>query len=643
MIGWDTKNRYTLWIYCMVLPNKLPEVRCCFCAGEMIVGPKKTLFMDEISTGNFVHQIEGTVLMALLQPAPETFEVFDDLMLLSEWHMIYHGPRAEVLEFFESLGFKLPPRKGAADFLQEVTSRKDQEQYWADPSQPYRFIPAEEIAKAFRASPFGMSVTYTLSVPYDKSKSHPLELFKEKYAVPKWELFKACLSREVLLIRRNKLANYDAVSCHCCKNVSLTDSCKARVAFVGFVTGTTFFRTGLHPTNVTYGNLYLSCLFYGFVYIMFNGMSELSLRIFQLPVFYKQRDNCFYPAWAWSLSGWILRVPYSVIEAVAMKERGVLEKRLQLLSDVSGVFSPGVLTALVGPNGAGKTTLVDVLAGQKTGGYIEGDIRISGYPKEQHTFARISGYVEDIDIHSPQVTVEESLWFSASLHLANDISQETKKVTVNSQKLIIDMPISYFVDEVMMLVELDSLEHALVGMPGSIGLSTEQRKRLTIGVELSSSCMDEPTSGLDARVAAIVMRVVRNTVDTGRTVVCTVHQPINPSQARWTSNLWRKARSSVWDYERLFLGDSDSNPNSFAFGLFFYVTGIGGIPPIPDGYNPTTRMLEVTTPVVEQSIGQDLADIYLSSNQLRFLTSYIIKAYLSIFSHSFTFTRLSLI
>lgn len=102
--------------------------------GEMIVGPRKTLFMDEISTGldsattyqivkcvrNFVHQMEGTVLMALLQPAPETFELFDDLLLLSEGYVVYQGPIADVLEFFESIGFRLPPRKGIADFLQEV-------------------------------------------------------------------------------------------------------------------------------------------------------------------------------------------------------------------------------------------------------------------------------------------------------------------------------------------------------------------------------------------------------------------------------------------------------------------------------------------------------------------------------------------
>jgi ABC-type multidrug transport system ATPase subunit len=86
-----------------------------------------------------------------------------------------------------------------------------------------------------------------------------------------------------------------------------------------------------------------------------------------------------------------------------------------------------------------------------------------------------------------------------------------------------------FIEEVMDLVELNPLRHALIGLPGVNGLSTEQRKRLTIAVELVANpsiiFMDEPTSGLDARAAAIVMRTVRNTVDTGRTVVCTIHQP----------------------------------------------------------------------------------------------------------------------
>lgn len=102
--------------------------------GEMIVGPTKTLFMDEISTGldssttfqivkclqQIVHLTEATIFMSLLQPAPETFDLFDDIVLLSEGQIVYQGPREHVVEFFESCGFKCPERKGTADFLQEV-------------------------------------------------------------------------------------------------------------------------------------------------------------------------------------------------------------------------------------------------------------------------------------------------------------------------------------------------------------------------------------------------------------------------------------------------------------------------------------------------------------------------------------------
>ena len=102
--------------------------------GEMIVGPTKTLFMDEISTGldssttyqivkclqHFTNLMDATILMSLLQLAPKIFDLFDDIILLSEGQIVYHGPRENILEFFESCGFKCPERKGTADFLQEV-------------------------------------------------------------------------------------------------------------------------------------------------------------------------------------------------------------------------------------------------------------------------------------------------------------------------------------------------------------------------------------------------------------------------------------------------------------------------------------------------------------------------------------------
>ena len=112
-----------------------------------------------------------------------------------------------------------------------------------------------------------------------------------------------------------------------------------------------------------------------------------------------------------------------------MKLRGVLDDRLVLLNSVSGAFRPGVLTALMGVTGAGKTTLMDVLAGRKTTGYVTGNITISGYPKKQETFARISGYCEQNDIHSPQVTVYEALLYSAWLRLSPEVDSKTRKVS----------------------------------------------------------------------------------------------------------------------------------------------------------------------------------------------------------------------
>jgi len=114
-------------------------------------------------------------------------------------------------------------------------------------------------------------------------------------------------------------------------------------------------------------------------------------------------------------------IRYSVDMPQEMKAHGVVDDRLALLKGVSGSFRPGVLTALMGVSGAGKTTLMDVLSGRKTGGYIEGNVSISGYPKNQETFARVSGYCEQNDIHSPQLTVSESLLFSAWLRLLKDI------------------------------------------------------------------------------------------------------------------------------------------------------------------------------------------------------------------------------
>ncbi|PNX99776.1 pleiotropic drug resistance protein 1-like [Trifolium pratense] len=280
-----------------------------------------------------------------------------------------------------------------------------------------------------------------------------------------------------------------------------------------------------------------------------------------------------------------------------MKSQGVFEDRLELLKGISGAFRPGVLTALMGVSGAGKTTLMDVLAGRKTGGYIDGNITISGYPKNQKTFARISGYCEQFDIHSPNVTVYESLLYSAWLRLPPEVDKATRKM---------------FIEEVMELVELNSLREALVGLPGENGLSTEQRKRLTIAVELVANpsiiFMDEPTSGLDARAAAIVMRTVRNTVDTGRTVVCTIHQPSIDIFDSFDELLLMKLGG-----EQIYAGPLGRHCSQ----LIHYFEAIEGVPKIKDGYNPATWMLEVTSAGSEANLKVNFTNVYRNSELYR--------------------------
>ncbi|KAE9591000.1 putative sulfate-transporting ATPase [Lupinus albus] len=821
--------------------------------GEMLVGPAKALFLDEISTGldssttfqivnslkQYVHILKATAVISLLQPPPETYNLFDDIIVLSDSHIVYHGPRENVLEFFESMGFRCPERKGVADFLQEVTSRKDQEQYWAQKDQPYRFVTSKEFADTFKSFHVGRSIGDELSTEFDKSKSHPAALTTTMYGVGNLELLKACLSREYLLMKRNSF-------------VYIFKLCQ--LAVLAMIAMTIFLRTEMHRDSVTHGGIYSGALFYAVVVIMFNGLAELTMVVTRLPVFYKQREYLFYPSWVYAFPAWILKIPITFVEVgvwvfltyyvigfdpeigrffrqflllvlvnqmasalfrfvaaigrditVAltmgsftlailfamsgfvlskdnikswwlwgfwispmmygqnaivvneflgkkwshvlpnsteplgiqvlksrgfftqsywywigvgalvgytllfnfgyilaltylnpfgrhqtvkaeqtesnvqngdskrgtnvlkhlkhslsqhskrvrdgesisgsashrssstreevtavetnhnmkrgmvlpfephsitfdevtyavdmpqeMRNRGIVEDKLVLLKGVSGAFRPGVLTALMGVTGAGKTTLMDVLAGRKTGGYIGGNITISGYPKKQETFARISGYCEQNDIHSPHVTVYESLLYSAWLRLSPDINDETRKM---------------FIEEVMELVELKPLKNALVGLPGVSGLSTEQRKRLTIAVELVANpsiiFMDEPTSGLDARAAAIVMRTVRNTVDTGRTVVCTIHQPsIDIFESFDELLLMKQGGQEIYVGP---LGHHSSN-------LISYFEGIQGVNKVKDGYNPATWMLEVTTTAREAELGIDFCQVYKKSELYR--------------------------
>ncbi|KAL0342058.1 UNVERIFIED_CONTAM: Pleiotropic drug resistance protein 1 [Sesamum calycinum] len=258
--------------------------------GEMLVGPAKALFMDEISTG-----LDSSTTF---QPEPETFDLFDDIILISECQIVYQGPRENVLEFFQSMGFKCPERKGLADFLQEVTSKKDQRQYWAHHDQPYRYITVGELAEAFKSFEIGRKLNAELSNPFDKSKSHPAALSTAKYGVSKKELLKACATRELLLVKRNSFVYLFRIF---------------RLSVMGVIAMTIFFRTRIHK-DINGGSMLFGSLYYVVSTTFFSGVTDISMTIQKLPVFYKQRDFFFYPAWAYGLPSWIVKIPAQAVE-----------------------------------------------------------------------------------------------------------------------------------------------------------------------------------------------------------------------------------------------------------------------------------------------------------------------------------------
>uniref|UniRef100_A0A7S4ACS2 ABC transporter domain-containing protein n=1 Tax=Pseudo-nitzschia australis TaxID=44445 RepID=A0A7S4ACS2_9STRA len=275
------------------------------------------------------------------------------------------------------------------------------------------------------------------------------------------------------------------------------------------------------------------------------------------------------------------------------------EEDIRLLHDVNGYFRAGRMCALMGESGAGKTTLMDVIALRKNSGTVSGDIRINGFSQEKSSFRRCSGYVEQFDIQSPQLTVRETVLFSGLLRL------DSNKVKTNQEK-------EQFCDTVIKILELTPLATCLVGSDEEGGLSFEQKKRLSIAVELAASpsiiFLDEPTTGLDARSASLVVKLLRKIADQGRTICATIHQPSSAVFHLFDDLLLlKKGGRSVYFGELGFQSRT----------LIKYFEGHGATK-IKPGDNPANWMLRVLP-----ECDKDFADVYIQNSEYSKLTNQI--------------------
>jgi ABC-type multidrug transport system ATPase subunit/ABC-type multidrug transport system permease subunit len=274
----------------------------------------------------------------------------------------------------------------------------------------------------------------------------------------------------------------------------------------------------------------------------------------------------------------------------------------RLLNDVFGYVRPGQLTALMGASGAGKTTLLDVLAARKNIGVIGGDILVDGQ-KPGIGFQRGTSYAEQLDVHESTQTVREALRFSADLRQPYEVPRDQKHA---------------YVEEILCLLELENLADAIIGNPES-GLSVEERKRVTIGVELAAKpqlllFLDEPTSGLDSQSAFNIVRFLRKLAAAGQAILCTIHQP-NSALFENFDRLLLLQRGG----ETVYFGDIGKDAHVLLD--YFHKHGAD----CPADANPAEWMLDAIGAGIAARIGdRDWGDIWRDSDELATVKSEIV-------------------
>jgi ABC-type multidrug transport system ATPase subunit len=185
-----------------------------------------------------------------------------------------------------------------------------------------------------------------------------------------------------------------------------------------------------------------------------------------------------------------------------------------ILHGVNGLVLPGESLAILGPSGSGKTSLLNILSGRSEYDIAAGRITFDGRPRNARTKRQI-GYVMQDDVFFSNLTVRQTLEFTAAIRLSDSLTKQQ----------VCDR-----VDQVVARLRLDKCQHIRIGdQQFDKGVSGGERKRANIANELLADpallLLDEPTSGLDASTAMAVVRLLRDLSDEGKTVISTIHQP----------------------------------------------------------------------------------------------------------------------
>ncbi|PKK74390.1 P-loop containing nucleoside triphosphate hydrolase protein [Rhizophagus irregularis] len=185
-----------------------------------------------------------------------------------------------------------------------------------------------------------------------------------------------------------------------------------------------------------------------------------------------------------------------------------------LIENIHGCANPGEILAIMGPSGCGKTTLLNLLGDRVGSKGVQGTVTLNGH-KPTKKSKRFVAYCTQDDIFFPQLTVKETLSYTARLRLPREMSRRDKLKQV---------------DNTMSLLNLSKCANTIIGDHRTRGVSGGERKRTNIASELltdpSVILLDEPTSGLDSSLALELTKILKEfAVKQKKTIIMVIHQP----------------------------------------------------------------------------------------------------------------------
>lgn len=271
--------------------------------------------------------------------------------------------------------------------------------------------------------------------------------------------------------------------------------------------------------------------------------------------------------------------------------------RKQLIEDVSLVIQPSEFVGLMGPSGAGKTTLMNAMNGYTCPS--SGGVLLNGYDLYANygRFSTHIGYVPQDDIIHRDLTVGQALYFSCRLRLPPDFTKTAIEDRIRA---------------VLCKLGLEGTENVLIGSPEKKGISGGERKRVNLAMELLTDplvlFLDEPTSGLSSEDALLVMKLLRNLANEGKTILLTIHQP-SLEVFRLMDNLAVLAKDASTTAGKLvFYGPA------FPDAITFFSSGLAG---------PSVQNRDLSPNEILRSLAKDTAKVWAE----RFEASAYHKAY----------------